>query len=742
MNRKLIGIITIVMMAYALPAFAAIINIPADYLTIQEGINSSADGDTVLVQPGTYVENINFNGHNITLGSLFLTTGEISYISETFIDGDSTASVIRFFGGIDDGAVIGFTIQNGAAYQGGGIYCFDSNPLIAYNVIRDNTATGFEIPITGGGIYCSESDPYIANNLIVNNVVSGSYGSFGGGIYCGESSPIIINNTISRNSSEYGAGLYCDFDSEPIATNSILWGDIATHGGEIDVDNSGSFYLYYCDIEDTSWFGWTNINSDPLFRDPANGDFRLKSIACGAMEDSPCVDTGDRNLVDITLNCDRGLRTIISDMGAYGGGDSATIDPDWVVIDIGNVHNYVTNSTHTRASGLNERTILIGDDSNEMPSMLWTEPIEYADDNHYLYYAALRLGHYRTLVHFDNATSPGLDAYEPPGSISDFDTKFEISNGPHDLYDIRAWVSTYAWNDESIDDFIIYDFWIVNFGLQDLPEIYIAFYADCDISSAGGGGGLQGYWRDDLVGYYRDYESGEFVSYMYDGDNPNIDGDDEGGRYEPRESLGYLGSRLLYCPPIVGDTIPSVQQGHSWWFVNEDPGYDSIWFDYISNNIWMTPPNFPEDYRYLQKTGPFEITAGDSINVVFAFGIGNGENGMRANLEIAQQIFNNGYVPTSVESDISMVPKSLGLQNYPNPFNPTTTIRYSLPVQSDVRIEIYNILGQCVEALLVGVKQPGYHTIAWHADDYPSGVYFARLEAGERSENIKMVLLK
>jgi len=71
------SILTIVFVAVAcISASATIINIPDDYPTIQEGIDASTDGDTVLVQPDTYVENINFNGHNITVGSLFLTTGD------------------------------------------------------------------------------------------------------------------------------------------------------------------------------------------------------------------------------------------------------------------------------------------------------------------------------------------------------------------------------------------------------------------------------------------------------------------------------------------------------------------------------------------------------------------------------------------------------------------------------------------------------------------------------------------
>jgi hypothetical protein len=80
--------------------------------------------------------------------------------------------------------------------------------------------------------------------------------------------------------------------------------------------------------------------------------------------------------------------------------------------------------------------------------------------------------------------------------------------------------------------------------------------------------------------------------------------------------------------------------------------------------------------------------------------------------------------------------------NYPNPFNAQTTISYSLNQAGPVSVVIYNIMGQKVAALLDGVEQAGEHKIVWDATDVPSAIYFARLETAEKSQSIKMMLLK
>jgi len=81
-------------------------------------------------------------------------------------------------------------------------------------------------------------------------------------------------------------------------------------------------------------------------------------------------------------------------------------------------------------------------------------------------------------------------------------------------------------------------------------------------------------------------------------------------------------------------------------------------------------------------------------------------------------------------------------QNYPNPFNPNTVISYQLAVNSFVKLAIYDILGRTVETLVNGQVSAGEHKPEWHAENYPSGVYFYKLTAGPYSKTMKMVLIK
>jgi len=94
------------------------------------------------------------------------------------------------------------------------------------------------------------------------------------------------------------------------------------------------------------------------------------------------------------------------------------------------------------------------------------------------------------------------------------------------------------------------------------------------------------------------------------------------------------------------------------------------------------------------------------------------------------------------------VPKAYALhQNYPNPFNAATVIKYDLPKTSDVRVDVYNILGQRVVTLVDGQQDAGFHEVFWNSSNadggtVASGVYFYRIQAEDFTQSKKMVLLK
>ncbi len=102
----------------------------------------------------------------------------------------------------------------------------------------------------------------------------------------------------------------------------------------------------------------------------------------------------------------------------------------------------------------------------------------------------------------------------------------------------------------------------------------------------------------------------------------------------------------------------------------------------------------------------------------------------------------NRSILTRLENGIDLPRQPSLLSAYPNPFNAQTTISYTLPEPGEVSLIVYNLLGQRVGRLYEGMRPAGEHRALWDAAAFPSGIYFARLEAGGVSQTAKMVLLK
>lgn len=193
---KNISVLSVVIFAISL-SLAATINVPADYTTIQAGLNVATSGDTVLVAAGTYTENIIWPNVN---GIKLISAGDSS---NTVIDGGGTSSVVYmnpFSATIDTTTVIqGFKITNGSnVTNGGGVFIKTGSPILYVLLISYNSAS------YGGGIYAEASGLIIKNCTISNNSVF----LFGGGVYYknATSTTRIDNSTIIFNSTRFDQG--------------------------------------------------------------------------------------------------------------------------------------------------------------------------------------------------------------------------------------------------------------------------------------------------------------------------------------------------------------------------------------------------------------------------------------------------------------------------------------------------------------------------------------------------------
>lgn len=312
-------------MGYHYPLFDPIRNVPGEYATIQEAIDIAADNETILVAPGTYYENINFQGKRV-----YLTSEGGPEV--TIIDGSGADSVITFDHGEDKYATLeGFTITNGKGSnsKGGAVSCIDASPTICRNRIMDN-----ESDSDGGGIACRDGScaPVISSNIIHDNRAE----AWGGGISCYDSSPVIVNNTLSDNevtaAGGFGGGIGCWLAS-PKIINNIVWDNTASNGAEV-YGHPDEPSAQFCIIKG-GFPGTSNLNADPDFADPTNHDYRITAtspcINRGANDDAHGQDfEGDDSpymgTVDIGADEFTGLHSLEADVFSIASGSGGTIN--------------------------------------------------------------------------------------------------------------------------------------------------------------------------------------------------------------------------------------------------------------------------------------------------------------------------------------------------------------------------------------------------------------------------------
>jgi len=718
---------------------SAILNVPGAYASIQTAINTAQQGDTVLVAPGTYFENLNFLGKDITVSSHYLFNSDTGFISGTIIDGSQpvhpdTASCVLFIGGETTSAILqGFTLTGGKGTrwpdghtggfyrEGGGILTENSSPTIRCNRIIQNEAIDRTNVISAGGgaIRSDNGNPQILNNVIENN--RGRYGAgivlnytgaailnniiahntggedYGGsGIWINRPGPfpkLIENNTIADNASVLDGGGVLVWSTVATIHNNIIWGNSAPTGPQIRLRGTGSVDVSFSDVEG-GWAGNANLDLAPHFA----------CVGYYLAESSPCIDAGDFGQPDPPdlsdpENTDWPSRgSIRNDMGAYGGPGRALLGVP---------------------GDLLAPSLLTPDDG----------AVDQPQTMIFLWHPNTCGGPY----HFQCGTDSTFTTNVLMDSIAVTETTLTLTGIPDKVL--------YYWRVESADTSLGNSWSPVRRFVVGGSLFHLEFDAGWNMISLP--------FAVEDPGVDAIFPPGHPPAFMFDGIAYQVEDSLQNG-------AGYWMNFPAQQPlTIVAATIAdeTVDVSVGWNLVG------SISVPVAVGSIQSLPGGLVTS-RFFGFSGSYH--ARDTLYPGQACWVKLNEGGKlvlsasHSNSAIAGRIriaATDEVPPAAPDGKVSIhsydeTPSRYELgQNYPNPFNPTTILPFDIPpeggsVSSPVTLKVSDVLGREIATLVNADLPSGIYHISWDAGGLPSGVYYYRLTAGAFTEIKRMLLMK
>ncbi len=793
--------ILILMIVLPCLAFSATLTVKqdgsGDYTIIQAAIEAANDGDTVLVHPGRYIENIDYIGKSISVYSLEAIDGDSTYISQTIIDGNRNGSCVAFRNAEQNASLRGFTLTNGTGYlttdeltRGGGVLIRNSYMTWGSISLTNCEITGNHAGM-GAGIFSMNASLHLSGLNVHHN-----YGlASGGGIHIMGAStvvPSIVFDPINRCSvyENYG-GAPVDISVFDIPANLTIYLNKASINPPsafyIDRFNNLSNLQQYHDTVIVQQAHRSEINRD--FYVSPNGDDNNSGISpdepmrtiTRAMHliASDSLDVKTVHLLPGEYEEGEGEQLYPIPIKSYtnligAGSESVTLTSP-VVCTLGYPrfinahkarHNTISGFTMTESVPSNRRPYI----SPSTQDNLYLNDVVISDIQACEYYVFIinipRDVEINKLV-IKNITTPHIVLQMN-----------EVHNTKISNSTFTNIHSTYVSDDPIFGGCAMIDFRVVDsFTIENSEVSNMSVHNDqptfgVSLWYSGITEGVNIRLNNCLFDNIRTNDTQAVLLGSNHYSNFEVSNCTFYNNYGSVAAVGIIGdvslwNNIFFNPDADNEIVmyvPSSVQcacnldvDYSYIYGGEEGIYNVSTFNTLSygehnlsaGSLFADTSAGNADYLRLSPGSPC-IDSGTPDTV----GLNLPPYDLAGNLRIWNNRIDMGCYEYGSEPWVSIYDPELPaidqlalMQNYPNPFNPTTTIDYSLPEASKVRLDIYNVKGQLVRTLLNGDMPAGMHSVLWDGRDnnnavVASGVYFYRLSSINNVQTKRMLLMK
>ncbi len=688
-------------------------------------------------------------------------------------------------------------VNNSSTGEGGGATFNFCNPELV-NVKFSYNKSGY-----GGGalsVSGNTSTAYqikIANGLFYKNELTETNGS-GAAILLGNKiTANIVNSTIADNIGVDFAALGSAWgNSVANVENTIIYNNGTNTGIQVQGDNNRYTYSliqgFYAG-QDTST---TNLhNVAPLFKNVGDEDYRLQSVSCGATENSPAIDAGNPTIADFVLDCQAGLGTYRSDMGAYGGAanrwDVSLVPPCYYSGEVSGVWDCDEVMVEGDLVILPNQTLTI------KPGVTVNFLGNYKLDVQGTLNA---VGTSIDSIRFVGVTESGFGGIKiktigsNPALAHFYYCKFingnVINEGLNDNYGGAIFIKDFSYVHILHCEFINNKAYLGGaiYVENADPQIGIVRFIGNRATGAGGAVYFNNCHPNDyfmsawLCEFYNNTANNGGAVFVQNSNLElrNILG--IGNRSLQAGAFGFLfNSTVEFINLTSSKNYSNTNSGGSFSLLNSNVSLlNSILFANSANEIYFNSGNANVKYSLIYNgstqsyfgegcidadpnfrdtlNNDFHLSftsCGNSVNSVaidagdpntlyndYTLTCEHGLGTHRADMGYYGGIHADGIIGVEEENNTQIPTEYVLEQNYPNPFNPSTTISFRLPEQSQVVLKIYDALGREVTTLVNDDLKAGIYNVQWTATDFASGIYFYKLSTGKFSQTKKLMLLK